>query len=560
MKRFLIMLLCLSLMLCVFASCGDDDTDNSSNKNGEGNTLSDNSDAEGSTPDDTDEDEKNDDTEEELEYQYDMKKYVTLPKYAGYNVTVMLDEIQRQIDSYILSCAEKSKKLVCMTGDVVDVTYFGYRLDANGDILYEDIFSESDNYGVYLGSNLALEAFEKGIVGMKIGDIREIYLTFPDDYFEQNLAGERVMFEVILNAIYDPPLYNDEFVKKFMPDYNSTSELEKDLENQVILDEIYDYVRENSTILSYPEKEYKKVAKELDELAKELLENNDIKLDEYIEKKFGMTREEYIKYEMKEKMVFYAIAQAEGISPTESELKQERELLINHYTEEYVKDGVDYRQAVLLAQDFVNDLGDSYVYENVIYEKIDKKLVSLANVTKEPKSYKSVTQYLFEKQNAKTGNEVGDLCPSFEAEVFDEGGSLSTTIDPTKNFGKLTVINFWGTWCGPCKIELPDFDRVASKYRDQVTIFAVHSSNNFKEASEYVLDNFVSSDIIFLKDVIINPNDQYSDDMFYKLLGGANYYPYTVILDENGVIRATHVGMLSYDQLVEMLENIGLEK
>ena len=44
------------------------------------------------------------------------------------------------------------------------------------------------------------------------------------------------------------------------------------------------------------------------------------------------------------------------------------------------------------------------------------------------------------------------------------------------------------------------------------------------------------------------------------MLGGTNSYPYTVILDENGVIRAIHVGMISYDKLVNILMSIGLEK
>ena len=569
MKRFLFILACLSLFICLLASCGQtgDGISSSSDSEAEstGTSGGTSSSADSSTTDSSNGGNVDDGGNyvpdmDAVKYQYDMEEYVTLPNYEEYEVTVSLDEIQRAIDTYVMQAASASKKTVCMTGDVVRITYFGYKLDENGEILYENgkevVFDEGDT-GVYLGAHLFLDEFEKGIVGMKIGDIREIYVTFPNDYFEQSLAGQRVIFEVILNAIYEPPVYNDDFVKK---DYSSTEDFENSLVNESVLSEIYNYVNKNAVIISYPEKEYNDMAKELEKLEKSFEELYGIDLDEYIMDNYGMTRDEYIKSTMKAEMIYYAIAQKEGVVPTEDEILAERNSLIDHYTEMYVSDGVDYREAVIKAKEYVDALGVSYIYENVMYEMVDEKMSNHESVVKEPMSYKSITQYLSERLNAQTGSQIGDLCPSFEAEVFDENGSLTTTIDPTKNYGKYTVINFWGTWCGPCKSELPAFDRVASDYANQVTVFAVHSSYNFKDASEYVLENFASSEMIFLKDVIKNPNDQYSDDIFYSLLGGADYYPYTVILDENGVIRATHIGMLSYDELVNILVGIGLEK
>ncbi len=597
MKRFLFILLCLTLFLCMLVACGNngDSTENSSNKSEqsvssadkdgyEDGSTTDNSSNSGASTDSsgtnssigsstTDSsgggDEKPDiggdftPDMDNVKYQYDMSEYVILPSYRGHKVEISRDELQNSIDSYILSTAVASKKTICMTGDVVYVTYFGYKLDEDGEILYENgkpvIFDEGDS-GVYLGARLFLEEFEKGIAGMKIGDIKEVYVTFPEDYFEEELAGERVIFEIILNSIYEPPVYNDDFVKKFFTEYDSTASFENALKNEYALSELWAYIDENTVILSYPEKEYNAIATELEELEKEFLENYSKELDEYIEETYGMTRDEYIKSNMKAEMIYYAIAQAEGIVPTDDELKAERNSLIEHYIDYYTEQGVDYREAVLKAQEFVDALGTGYVYDNVIYEKIDEKLTGLASVTETPATYKSVTQYISEREGAKTGNEIGDLCPSFEAEVFDENGSLGTALDPTRNFGKLTVINFWGTWCGPCKSELPDFDRVAADFGNQVTIFAVHSSNNYKEASEYVLENFPDSSIIFMKDYAKDPSDPYSTDALYDLLGGTSYYPYTVILDENGIIRGAHVGMMTYAELVNILTNLGLEK
>ena len=53
-----------------------------------------------------------------------------------------------------------------------------------------------------------------------------------------------------------------------------------------------------------------------------------------------------------------------------------------------------------------------------------------------------------------------------------------------------------------------------------------------------------------------NPNDQYSVDVYFDALGGTSYYPYTVILDENGIVIYNHVGMMSYEELEAEIEKL----
>ena len=271
-----------------------------------------------------------------------------------------------------------------------------------------------------------------------------------------------------------------------------------------------------------------------------------------------MTREEYIKNEMKTDMVLYALAQAEDVTVSLELLKSERSRLINIYKEYYKAHGSSENDAKRKAIALVDDLGDHYVYENVMNDLLNKKMDSSVSYTELGATYSSVTSILAQRENMQAGSEAGMLCPSEELEVFDENGSLSTTIDPTKNIGKLTVINFWGTWCPYCLVELPYFDRVATEYKDKVTVFAVHSTSGYGTAPDYVLENFLDSEIIFLKDYI-KPNS--SDmDAYYSKLGGEGYYPYTVILDENGIVVSSHSGAMTYEQLLSALEKAGLEK
>ena len=59
--------------------------------------------------------------------------------------------------------------------------------------------------------------------------------------------------------------------------------------------------------------------------------------------------------------------------------------------------------------------------------------------------------------------------------------------------------------------------------------------------------------MFFLKDSILNPNVL---DAYYEALGGTGSYPYTVILDENGVIAYKLTGAMSYEQLKSAIDNL----
>ncbi len=149
---------------------------------------------------------------------------------------------------------------------------------------------------------------------------------------------------------------------------------------------------------------------------------------------------------------------------------------------------------------------------------------------------------------ASVGSEVGDLCYSMELKRIDETGILEQTVDPTKT-GKITVINFWGTWCGGCVEELPYFDRIASDYADTVTVVAVHTNLIAETAPAFIQTYYPDSNIIFAKD-----EGENLAEIYYTNLGGRDSYPYTVILDENGIIVETFVKALHYEDLQQVIE------
>ena len=145
------------------------------------------------------------------------------------------------------------------------------------------------------------------------------------------------------------------------------------------------------------------------------------------------------------------------------------------------------------------------------------------------------------------------LCPDFTVQVYDTatGELTEETYSPADSLGQVTVIYFWGTWCDPCKAELPYFDRVASEDPD-IVIVTVHSINSMEEAPEYISTNYANSNMVFTQDSLQTVDgNEYN---VFALLGGINSYPRTIILDSEGVITFASTGSLYYEELVAEIE------
>ena len=95
---------------------------------------------------------------------------------------------------------------------------------------------------------------------------------------------------------------------------------------------------------------------------------------------------------------------------------------------------------------------------------------------------------------------------------------------------------------------MPYFDRIATDYAESVTVIAIHTNMIVETAPEYIGKYYPESRIIFAQDT--------TDEGYYAKLGGRGTYPYTVVLDENGVICEIFVSALEYEDLKEAIEKI----
>jgi peroxiredoxin len=101
--------------------------------------------------------------------------------------------------------------------------------------------------------------------------------------------------------------------------------------------------------------------------------------------------------------------------------------------------------------------------------------------------------------------------------------------------GKVVLLNFWATWCGPCKIEIPWFVEFERKHKDQG--FAVVGISMDEDGWQVVKP--------FVSDAGINYRILMANDSVAQLYGGVDSLPTTFIIDRDGRIAAVHVGLVS---------------
>jgi len=101
--------------------------------------------------------------------------------------------------------------------------------------------------------------------------------------------------------------------------------------------------------------------------------------------------------------------------------------------------------------------------------------------------------------------------------------------------GKVVLLNFWATWCGPCKIEIPWFVEFEQKYKDRgFSVVGVSMDDEGWEAVKpWLAKNTVNYRILV------------GDDKVAQAYGGVESLPTTFVLDQNGRIVNQHVGLVS---------------
>lgn len=153
-------------------------------------------------------------------------KYVTLGEYQGLATTVAYPEeiTEEDIDTAIKAstlsdaCVQPVKSRdVVENGDIANIDFVG---TMDGEVFDG---GTGEGYDLVIGSGSFVPGFEEGVEGMKVGETKDVALTFPEDYYE-DMAGKDVVFAVTVNSIstYDRERAREELWDQAVENYNSS--------------------------------------------------------------------------------------------------------------------------------------------------------------------------------------------------------------------------------------------------------------------------------------------------------------------------------------------------
>ena len=132
--------------------------------------------------------------------------------------------------------------------------------------------------------------------------------------------------------------------------------------------------------------------------------------------------------------------------------------------------------------------------------------------------------------------------------------TLEQAVQLSKLKGKPVVLNFWGSWCQPCRDEMPDLNSVAIQFKDKFVLLSIPSQEPYQTSLEYLKSENLTGFTVLTE----TPAGQAGLDSSstvnerYQVKG----YPTTVFVDKDGIVMANVLGPISRRTFISMLKNI----
>ena len=109
--------------------------------------------------------------------------------------------------------------------------------------------------------------------------------------------------------------------------------------------------------------------------------------------------------------------------------------------------------------------------------------------------------------------------------------------------GKVIVLNFWATWCGPCKAEIPDLVTLQTKYKDDLVILGVSVDDTPEKMKPYAAEYKINYPLL------VGEGREDVQNAYGPLWG----IPVSVIIDREGKIAEKHSGIASREQFERVI-------
>lgn len=311
-------------------------------------------------------------------------KLTKLADYKGlpYNVeevTVTDEEVQEEMEMEMSWYGEYKAiegKTLVENGDTVNIAFKGL-IDG---VEFEGGTAES--YDLTLGSGEMIDGFEEGIVGKNVGDAFSIDLVFPEDYYDTEVAGKNVTFEITVNQIeeYIEPELTDEFVKENL-DYENVDAFRTATKESLIeskMEEV-EYAAQGELIQSIIDNStFEMVEDEVEAYRQDLIaeyesyaEMYGMEYGDFLEMFMGTTQEEFeetskseAETQIKTILVYQEIVDKENLGITEKEYTESLAQMAEEYEYESPEEFEEEYEKASLISDMLYEKAMQFIIDN----------------------------------------------------------------------------------------------------------------------------------------------------------------------------------------------------
>ncbi|WP_017185797.1 peroxiredoxin family protein [Alkalibacillus haloalkaliphilus] len=143
-------------------------------------------------------------------------------------------------------------------------------------------------------------------------------------------------------------------------------------------------------------------------------------------------------------------------------------------------------------------------------------------------------------EDLEVGLDIGSTAPDFELETLE-----GDTVKLSDFRGQRVMINFWATWCPPCRAEMPDMQRFYENTDIKILAIDLIETESSKDDVREFADNF---ELTF--PILFDEGEEVST--LYHVLP----VPTTYMVDSNGIIQYKAFGAMNYDMMIQEYEKM----
>ncbi len=149
---------------------------------------------------------------------------------------------------------------------------------------------------------------------------------------------------------------------------------------------------------------------------------------------------------------------------------------------------------------------------------------------------------LYESAKFKTieVKKVNKKAASFKLPKLDEPNDSISILESMKD--KIIILNFWASWCEPCKAEVNELNKIYEIYKDSVFLIGINVWDRRENALKFV------------KNYNINFLNLYARGSTITIDYGITGVPETIIIDKDGIIKYHFKGAINFELIKEILE------